>query len=185
MVFEDSPTARMRLMRRLLIMLCLACSSLAAQKTRASIALPGFRDKFPIEDYVQPFSLDAPMRSSFVALQAAFADLKLPLTVADTTTWVVGQERVAGQISYAGLKMSKLFDCGQAANGLQNADTFRLLIVALALLDPIDATHTKVQLGVVAGGDPPGGPRGNAVQCGSTGALEAKLIELANKHLMK
>jgi hypothetical protein len=154
-----------------------------AQQTRASIGLPGYRDKFPIEDVVQPFTLDAPLRTSFVALQAAFADLKLPLNVADTTTWVLGQQRVAGQINYAGMRMSKIFDCGQSAQGLRNADTFRLLIVALALLDPIDATHTSVKLGVIAGGDPPGGPRGEAVMCGSTGALEAKLIEMAKTHL--
>jgi hypothetical protein len=173
----------MRLMRRLLIVLCFAGSSLAAQSTRASIGLPGFRDKFPIEDVVQPFTLDAPLRASFVALQAAFADLKLPLNVADTTTWILGQQRVAGQINYAGLRMSKIFDCGQSAQGLRNADTFRLLIVALALLDPIDATHTSVKIGVVAGGDPPGAPRGEAVSCGSTGTLEAKLMELAKTHL--
>lgn len=170
-------------MRRLLIVLCIASSSLAGQATRASIGLPGFRDKFPIEDVVQPYSLDAPLRASFIAMQAAFAELKLQLNVADTTTWVLGQERVTGQINYASMRMSKVFDCGQSAQGLRNADTFRLTIVALALLDPVDATHTSVKIGVVAGGDPPGAPRGEAVMCGSTGALETKLIELAKQHL--
>jgi hypothetical protein len=170
-------------MRRLLFVLCCAGSSLAAQKTRASIGLPGWRDKFPIEDVVQPFTLDAPLQKSFVAVQAAFADLKLPVNVADTVAWMVGQQRVAAQVSYAGYRMSKVFDCGQSATAGENADTFRLLVVFLVLFDPVDASHTRLQVGLVAGADPPGGPHLNAVQCGSKGVLEDKLVEAAKNHL--
>jgi hypothetical protein len=65
----------------------------------------------------------------------------------------------------------------------QNADSFRLTIVFLALLDPVDASHTKLRVGFVAGAEPVSGPRGNAVQCGSTGVIEAKLVELASNRL--
>ena len=73
--------------------------------------------------------------------------------------------------------------CGLTTMGQNNADTFRLTMVFLALLDPVDASHTKVRVGFVAGGEPVAGARRDAVTCGSTGVIEAKLVELASMRL--
>jgi hypothetical protein len=169
-------------MRRLVFAFCCAATTLTAQQTRARIGLPGFKDQFPIEDVAIAFTLDAPVGRSYAAVKAAFADLKLPVDADDSVGGVVGKQRSSAQINFAGYRMSRIFDCGMSTMG-QNADSFRLTIVFLALLDPVDASHTRLRVGVVAGGEPTSGPRGNAVQCGSTGVLEAKLVDLASRHL--
>ncbi len=170
-------------MRRLALALCCAASVTAAQPTRARIGLPGYRDLFPIEDVTIPFTLNAPVESSYAALRAAFEDLKVPASVDDSVVRLIGNMRLSAVSTLAGYRLSRLFDCGMRAAGGPNADAFRLTIVFLVLLDPDDRTHTKLRVGLVAGGEPVGGARRDAVQCGSTGVLEARLVELATAHL--
>lgn len=170
-------------MRRLLLALCCAAASLPAQATRASIGLPGFVDRFPIEDVTILFTLNAPRGTSYAAVKAAFADLKIPLTVDDSSGGLVGNQRSLAQLNFAGYRMSRIFDCGEGGTVGPHADSYRLTIVVLALLDSVDASHTKLQVGVVAGATPPTGSRTDAVQCGSKGTLEAKLVELASARL--
>jgi hypothetical protein len=170
-------------MRRLLLTLCCASTSLAAQATRASIGLPGFIDRFPIEDVTIVFTLDAPLGKSYAAVKGAFSDLKIPLTVDDSAGGIVGNGRSLAQLNFAGYRMSRIFNCGEGATVGPHADSYRLTIVFLALLDSVDASHTKLQVGVVAGATPPTGSRADAVQCGSKGTLEAKLVEFASARL--
>jgi hypothetical protein len=170
-------------MRKLLFVLCVASSSLSAQKTRASIGLPGFVDRFPIEDVTIPFTLDAPVGKAYAAVKAAFADLKIPLTTDDSAAGLVGNQRALAQLEFGGFRMSRIFDCGESTTMGHRADSYRLTIVLLALLDPLDASHTKLQVGLVAGATPGTGARSDAVQCGSSGTLEAKLVALATARL--
>jgi hypothetical protein len=171
-------------MRRLLFALCCITTSAAAQQTRAWIGLPGYREKFPIEDVTVTFTLDAPLNASYAAIRAAYTDLKIPITVNDTVNRIVGNQQSRAQLNVAGYRMSRVFDCGtHPTGGGQNADTYRVVFDFLALLDPVDATHTTVRVGFVAGAIPPSGGASDAVQCGSTGVMEKKLIDLATTHL--
>jgi hypothetical protein len=167
---------------RLLLTLAWAVSTLAAQQSRARIGLPGYKDLFSIEDVSMPFELRAPAGKSFAAVKAAFADLKVPVTVDDSAGLIVGNMRLTARFTFGDYRLSKLFDCGMSSLG-QNADRFRLTFVFLALLDSTDATHTKLRVGLIAGGVPVDGPSRDAVTCGSTGMMEAKLVELATKRI--
>lgn len=170
-------------MRRLLFTLCCAASGLSAQQSRAMIGLAGWRDKFPIEDVTLPFTLDAAKEKAFGAVKSAYEDLNLTVDVKDPVAGTVGIQRIAAQSTFAGYRMSRLFDCGTNGTGAANADTYRLNIVFLTLLDAQDATHTKLRIGVVANAIPAGGSTAQAVQCGSSGVLEQKLVDLASAHL--
>jgi hypothetical protein len=170
-------------MRRLLFAICLAAPSLVAQQSRAMIGLPGFRDKFPIEDVTVPFTLDAPLAKSYAAVKAAFADLKVPLDMDDSVGGLVGRQLSKAQNMFAGYRMSRIFDCGISPAMVPNADSYRLTISFLALLDPQDASHTRLRVGFVAGAVPVTGSRADGLQCGSTGVIEAKLVGLASTHL--
>ena len=116
-------------------------------------------------------------------MKAAFGDLKIPLTTDDPAGGIVGTQRALAQIEFAGFRMSRILDCGENITMGHRADTYRVTIVFLALMDSLDASHTKLQLGFVAGATPPTGARSDAVQCGSTGVIEAKLVALANARL--
>jgi hypothetical protein len=170
-------------MRRLLLSLCCAATPLAAQHSRLMVGLPGYLNKFPIEDVAVPFTLDAPVARSYAAVKDAFAELKLPLDVDDSTGGLVGKQHTSAQIAFADTRMSRLFDCGEKATGGPNADSYRLTIVFVALLDPLDSAHTKLRVGFAAGAVPSSGSRTEGVMCGSKGIMEAKLAELAGKHL--
>lgn len=169
-------------MRLILAVMCCVAASLEAQASRARITLPGYRDPFPIEDVTTTYELNAPMRRASAAIRGAFDDLKVPLDVNDTHGEIVGNKSIKAVVGFAGYRLSRLVDCGASPTG-ENADTFRVSLVLLALLDSTDATHTKVRVGFVGGAEPIAGALRQGVQCGSTGVLEARLIELANKRL--
>ena len=169
-------------MRRMLLLLLCAASTLAAQESRARIGLPGFKDIFPIEDVTVPYELNGSFGRSYAAVKAAFVELKLDLSVDDSVAGLLGNKKLSARVNFLGFPLSRLLDCGMTTMG-QNADSFRLSIVFLALLDPIDATRTKLRLGFIAGGEPVSGPRRDAVTCGSTGVLESRLVQLASARL--
>ena len=170
-------------MRRLLIALFCSATTLSAQQSRAMVGLAGWNDKFPIEDVVIPFTLDAPVGKAYAAVKTAYEDLNLTIDMDNPAGGLVGVQLFRGQTNFAGFRMSRLFDCGSGTTGAQNADSYRLTIVFLTLVDKQDATHTKIRVGAVASGVPTGGGRSAGVQCGSTGILEQKLVELAGAHL--
>jgi hypothetical protein len=163
-------------MHRSLFALCFLAASLAAQPTRARIGLPGFKDMFPIEDVTVPYTLDAPVG-------AAFDSLKVPVQVDDSAGGIIGNVKLSARTSFAGYRLSRLLDCGTTTMGQNNADSFRLTMVFLALLDPVDVSHARVRIGFIAGGEPIAGSRRDAVTCGSTGVIEAKLVALASARL--
>jgi hypothetical protein len=169
-------------MRFILAVTCCVVGALGAQPSRARITLPGFRDPFPIEDVTTSYDLNAPIGRAFAAIKGAFDDLRVPLDVNDARGEIVGNRSIKSVVAFAGYRLSRLVDCGSSPTG-QNADTFRVSLVLLALLDSTDATHTKVRVGFVGGAEPVAGAMRQGVQCGSTGVIEARLIELANKHL--
>lgn len=170
-------------MRRLILALCCSVTTLSAQTTRSMIGLAGWKNKFPIEDVAIPFTLDAPVVKSFAAIKTAYEDLNLTVDMSDPVNGLVGVQLVKGQTTFAGFRMSRLFDCGSGTSGVPNADSYRLTIVFLTLLDAQDAAHTKLRIGVVASAVPSAGSRSDALQCSSTGVLEQKLVDLAGAHL--
>ena len=170
-------------MHRMLFVLCCIASALPAQETRARIGFPGFQDVFPIEDVASSFDLDAPVGKAYAAIKATFAELKVPLEGEDSVRGIVGNRKISARTNFAGYRLSRVLDCGTGGTGGQNADSFQLHIALIALLDPAGGSHTRVRVGFVAGAAPVAGDARNAVQCGSTGVLEARLIELASKHL--
>jgi hypothetical protein len=157
-------------------------ATLGAQETRARIRLPGFKEPFPIEDIVVPFELDAPFSQAFSAIAAAFEDMKLPVKISDKSQGLVGNTKIQALRDLAGNRLTHLLDCGSKSTGL-NAETYRISFVLLALLDSVDAGHTKIRVGFTAGAEPPGGSARDAVNCSSSGVLEQQLIDRAKLHL--
>ena len=74
-------------------------------------------------------------------------------------------------------------DCGTNSTGAQHADSYRVTAALLVLFDSVDASHTRLLVGLVGGGEPATGARADAVQCGSKGVLENRIVEVAKNHL--
>ena len=159
-----------------------AAAGLPAQTTRMRITLPGFREPFSIEDVSSPFELAAPAGKSYPAVKAALAELKVQLSVDDSAGGLLGNTKLVGMGSFLGYRLSRLLDCGDGATG-PVADSYRLAIVFLVLLDPIDGARTKMRVGFIAGGQDISGTSKIAVTCGSRGTIEEKLFQLTAKRL--
>jgi len=170
-------------MRRLLIALSCAATALSAQTSRSMVGLAAWKQTFPIESVALPFTIDAPAAKAYAAVKVAYEDLNLTIDKDDPTAGLVGIQLVKGQTAFAGFRMPRLFDCGDAAVGGPNAGTYRLSIVFLTLVDKVDDAHTKLRIGLVASAVQPAGSRTEAVRCSSTGVLEQKLVDLTNAHV--
>jgi hypothetical protein len=166
----------------LFALFCAAVLPLGAQQSRAMISLPGFLAPFRIEDVAVPYSFDAPASKVYAAVKATFDELKIPLTVDDSSARLVGNGKLGARGTFTDVRLSRLFDCGASATGL-NADSYRLSFVLLVLYDPDGPLRTTVQIGFIAGGQEPTGTSKIAVTCGSTGRLEEKVQGLITKHL--
>lgn len=173
---------RPRCRKTLLAMLCAVALPVGAQQSRAVISLPGYLAPFRIEDVTVPYSFEGPPSTVYAAVKATFDEMKILLTVDDTTARLVGNGKLEARGNFSDFRLSRLFDCGASATG-QNADTYRLSMVLLILYDPDGPTRTKVQIGFSAGGQDITGMSKVAVTCGSTGRFEEKVNGLITKHL--
>jgi hypothetical protein len=165
-----------------LVALPFATKPLAAQQSRAVISLPGFREPFRIEDVAVPYDFDAPIGKVYGAIRASFADLKIPVIVDDSMSGIIGNGKLQASGVFADTRLSRLLDCGAGAIQ-QNADTYRLSIVLLVLVDADSPTRTKARIGFIGGGQDLGGTSKGAVNCGSSGKFEERLQGLIAKHL--
>ena len=165
-------------MRRLSFVLLFLVAATASAQSRARITLAGFKEPVAIEDVSTPFTIDASTGKTFAALRTAFGELKIPLEVTDSVGGMIGNAKLSAVTVFAGQRLGKLFDCGSSATGANNAESYRLSFVVLALLDPAGANSTKLRIGMVASGKDIGGATKMAVTCSSTGTLEAKIAEL-------
>jgi hypothetical protein len=173
-------------MRRLLVAVALCCAQAGAgaQATRARIVLPGYRDPFPIEDATADFTVDASLRKTWDAVVAVFDDYGVPLTMADTVRWTVGNGLFNRRTTFAGALMSHWLDCGGASMGTPNADHYRLSLVLLALLDADGPSKTRLRIGFIGGGVDEAATS-IAVSCGSRGTFEIKMFEAVKKKLLQ
>jgi hypothetical protein len=162
--------------------LCCAAVGAGAQETRARISLPGYQDAFPIETATTEFSVDAPIRKTYDAIVAVLGEYGVPLTMADTTRWIVGNGLFNRRTTFAGGLMSHWVDCGEGSMGTPNADHYRLSLVLLALLDPDGPSKTRLRIGFIGSGVDDGSTN-HAVSCGSRGTLEIKMTEAIQKKL--
>ncbi len=166
----------------LFALVCAAVLPLGAQQSRAVISLPGYLAPFRIEDVTVPYRFDAPASKVYPAVKASFDELKIPLTVDDTSARLVGNGKLEARANFSDFRLSRLFDCGASATGL-NADSYRLSFVLFVLYDADGPTRTNVQIGFIAGGQDLTGMSKVAVTCGSTGKFEERVQGLITKHI--
>ena len=158
-----------------------AAGTLSAQLVRARVWPPGFKAQVALDTMESPREISAPYGKVFLAAVAAFDELKIPLDQRDSIHGVVGNLAIRKVGSFAGSQLSRWFNCGIGITGA-NADNFRISLAVALILDPVQGSDkTLLRAGAVAGAEDRQGSMKEAVACGSTGGLEAKLVELVRK----
>jgi hypothetical protein len=127
-------------------------------------------------------ALSATPAETWRAVAAAYKELGIPLTVADSATHVIGARNVPVRRQLADERISHWLDCGTGAMGLKNADAYSVSLSAMTTVTAQAPGSTAVQTVIEASAAGDGSSEGR-VRCASTGQLERRIVDLAAAHL--
>jgi hypothetical protein len=116
----------------------------------------------------------------WAALIQVYADLGVPLTVADTESHVIGALRVVQRKPIGGQRLSRLLECGESAYG-PNAERYTVQLTSLSAVQALGAKMTTIDTRVGATATANGQSAG--VACASSGVLEEKVTAMLRKAL--
>lgn len=139
---------------------------------------PGFKDvsiNFAKEDrrFAQRYA--AGVDETARAVLTAFRVLQLPATTLSASPRVVGNERLTFRRAHGGRVMAAYFDCGTTNVG-PLANSYRIEASLLAAVRPAPSDSASVEVRLTAHAFSNEGASGGAVDCGSTGELERRLL---------
>jgi hypothetical protein len=125
-------------------------------------------------------TLQAPPDRVMAALRAAYLELGIEVKVWDPPHGQVGNRNFNKMYRMAGAPMSDYIGCGLTTTGAA-ADNYR---VTLSLVSEVKAVPegSRVDTQLTARADDMASSKG-AIACQSLGTLEAKVNDLANRHL--
>lgn len=157
------------------VALSAACASTPSGTERKSVTVDEDRKVFRSTDQGIKMTFKSPRDSVWRAVVGAYTDLGLLPEVADTATWVVARMKIPMRRVYDGMRTSTLFSCGETVTGAANADNGQIIASARSQIIGGNETTTRITTMVDAYVIPDGGTSSNALHCGSTGAMEARL----------
>ena len=102
--------------------------------------------------------------------------LGIEVAIDDPATHRVGNQSFWKTGTLGGRRMSELVDCGSSMTG-RKADSYRIYMSVLTLVDPDGLGGTKLETLFVPVGQDVAGGSTDRVTCGSTGQLETMINE--------
>jgi hypothetical protein len=150
------------------------CASTRPATEEHHVVVDADRDVYRQTEQGVPILFSAPRDSVWKALVGAYSDIGLLPDAADTSMWAVGRSKITMRGAYKGSRTSALFSCGETATGASQADVGQVIANMRSQITNAGAS-TRVSTLVDAWVIPDGGTSSNALHCGSTGILEAKL----------
>lgn len=165
-------------------LVAVSCASTQSATERRTTTIDENRRVFRSTDNGVKVTFRAPRDSVWRALVGAYTDVGLLPELADTSSWVVARMNVPMRRVYDGKRMSLLFSCGEDASGRANADNGQIVASSRSQItgegtDPGTRVSTLVDAYLI----PDGGTSSNAMHCGSTGLLEARLHKAVSARL--
>ena len=121
----------------------------------------------------------APATDVWTALQAVYAELKVPEGTLETSSRTIGNQQFRVRRKFAGESMMKWVDCGSGSGG-PNAETYDIQLSVVSYVAVVGAKESTLTTRVSGQGSDPAFGRGNSTVCNTQGELE-KRIELMVK----
>lgn len=134
------------------------------------------------DNVVSAIELAAPLASVWTHLAGAYAELDIPITVADTTSHLLGTRSSVFRRQLAKTKISRWVECGTTALGMRNADSYTVRLEILTSLEAAAENRTIVRT-VVRGDAGAEGTAESRVRCTSNGRLERRISVLVSDRL--
>lgn len=145
----------------------------AAQQSRPSVSLPGFRGLVRLDTVGTAVDFDDPADRVMSVLQEAFTDIGVQPDV-DAAKGYVGKFDIKTQRRFAKVQLSSLVECGSGSKG-PNADFYRVHMALLGMVTPGANGKTNLRIAVAAGAQDFAGPLADPIACSSTGKLEERM----------
>jgi hypothetical protein len=113
-------------------------------------------------------------------LPAVYEELGLPVRQMNSSTHVIGNPGFSARRQIGRVPLTRYFDCGRTQDR-PSAETYELQISVLTQVQRGESEGSILSTSLQATARPVNFPTG-AVQCTSTGALEARLAEAVRTH---
>lgn len=107
------------------------------------------------------------------ALNAEYAKLKLPITQRDSAEYAVAAQNAQFNGRFDDRPMARIVDCGLTPLGSQRANAYKVWLTVASQLQP-SAGGGVLRTSVTAKAQDPNSSS-TAIQCGTTGVLEAEI----------
>lgn len=171
-------------MYRSLFLACFALAALttpsAAQRVEyVNILVPGYASAVRLDTAVIWTRVDTPAPETYNALRLALEQMKIDVALADSAHFFVYNSAFKTARRIAGQPMTWAFHCGPSSTGVDYAADARMTIAYAIMVDTASNGESRVGAAFVAGAQPVDGASRAPLPCVTTGALEAKLIEVA------
>ena len=153
-----------------------ACGAPSPATRHDVMVVDAGRNVYRQSDFGIRTTYDAPRDSVFAALAQAYADVGITPDVVDTKESIVARKQILIPRVFNGTRASALFSCGETAVGTSIAESGELYASARSqIVGEFD--HPVVMTLVEAFVVPGGGTSANALHCGSTGQIEARIAK--------
>jgi len=170
---------------RVLLLLALVSGitvPLAAQRERVVIVVPGKITRVVSDTTGVPIEYRERPGLVYDALRKVYADLKVPLTLEDSTTGEIGNLKFYRSGSLGGSQLSSYLSCGTGVTG-PYADQYRVYMALRSIVAPASEEGTLLRTVLVAAAmDISQGAR-QAMPCESNGRLEILIGKMVQARL--
>jgi hypothetical protein len=164
-------------------LLSTACASRssAPSSTTTRIIDPNYGVEVEHESNPVFQEVDEPIDRVWIALQSAYGQLAIPVTLFDSRRFELGNPGYrARQIGKQ--RLSRYLDCGRGITAVPYADEYSVTIVVTTLLRAGKGNTTTMEH-AVGGSAVPRDVSGNPVHCTSTGKLEEEILQYVAERL--
>ncbi len=124
----------------------------------------------------------APAAEVWTALQAVYAELKVPEGTLETSSRTIGNQQFRVRRKFAGESMMKWVDCGSGSGG-PNAETYDIQLSLISYVAAGGAKQSTLTTRVSGQGSDPAFGRSNSTVCNTQGELEKKIEEMVKAKL--
>lgn len=163
-----------------LLSLLVSATELGAQRRDIRVTLRG-HPKVVLLDTLARWTDTLPVAAAATYISALHVldSLEMDHTESDPSNGLIVNRGFTRRGMLAGRRLSWAFLCGTGLPG-QNADAYRLYITFAAFVDSVPGNRSRFGIGAIAGAED---NQGSVLRCGSTGALEAKVVELVQRRV--
>lgn len=143
-----------------------------AQRRRLAVQL--FDAQVVLDTVGVPVTIDASPGEAYAASLLVLRHYGIEPTIRDSIGGQLGDLTMVRMSRLNRVPLSQFFNCGSTMTGLR-ADSYRLTMPLVVMLDPVEAKSTRIRIALIASAQDAAGSSNQPVFCGSTGALESRL----------